>query len=298
MKFARDLISDTAVHQHKLGEFATRSTRSDWATQIENIVRSASPFPISYDVTCTQPTKFTEYCYTEFHSGVWLSTQSMEINTRMINDAAMEDAPYNLTEFVQGIEDKYVLDTSVVSPKRISRVCFLPGHNMLDVASVEIISRIAHEEDDVYFKPHPITNDESMAFIGSRVGWNRVIPKDVSGNMLLQQCDEVFTTTASEMAVSGTALGKHVVNVSNFFTESAGTYYPISRVLFQAHQKYGITIAQQQLSNVINCKWSGFVFPWQTDVEERINNFYTKSLEYRERYRSLSSPIKHNEVKR
>ena len=54
--------------------------------------------------------------------------------------------------------------------------------------------------------------------------------------------------------------------------------------------KESVKAAQKALSNMINCKWSGLIFPWQDDVEERLKAFYDKSIEMKNMYRSLASP--------
>lgn len=288
MKFSKELMSSPEVQHNKIGNFATRSTRNVWAEKQETLVRELCPHPISYDVSQGQGLNFSEYTYTELLGGIWTATQSSEVNCRLMQEAANYTETSSVNSLKSIVNDKYNLSPD---PKfqQVKKVCFLPGHNLLEVASTELISRLAHEEDDVYFKPHPITNDEALKLIASRVGWHRLIPKDVSGNYLLQNCDEVYTTTASEMAISGTILGKKVYNISNFFNEGSGAYLPISRVLFKKH-KQSVEAAQQALLNIINCPWSGIIIPQHTDIEARLKTFYSKSQEFRGFYKPLASP--------
>lgn len=290
MRFANEKMTDSKVQQDKLGNFAKRSTRNKWAESIEEDVRSAAPFPISYDVNYTQGTGFTEYTYTEICGGMWVATQSLELNTRLMDFASKEKAKVNyLDDFKSLLSDKYILNSSI-DISELKRVCFLPGHNLLDVASIEIISKLAHENDDIYFKPHPITNDEAISLVARRVGWNKIIHKDISGFHLLANCDEVYTSSASEMCITGTLLNKKVYNVSNFFNEGAGTYYPISRILFRAHEREGLEGAREKLNNIIACEWTGLIFPFHSNLKERIEKYYDKSLELRELYKPLAAP--------
>lgn len=286
MKFHNELMRDPKTQQKKIGDFATRSTRNVWAESIEHAVRSAAPFPITYDVSAVQPTNFSEYAYTELSGGMWVTTQSLEINARLIDLASREMTQETIEPLVASLEDKYVLE----APEKCYRkVCFLPGHNMLEVASVELIARLAHEDEEVVFKLHPITNNEATEIIRKRVGWHRIVDRKISGMALLRGCEEVYTSSASEMAITGTALGKRVFNISNFFNEGTGAYHPISRVLFAAH-KTGVKDAQQALANILNAPWSGLLFPWQTDVEARLTRYFEKSLDLRERYKPLAAP--------
>ena len=287
MKFHNELMSSADTQKKKIGDFAVRSERNLWAETIEATVRECAPFPITYDVSAVQSTNFSEYNYTELAGGMWIATQSLELNARLIDFASQIQTDKNLDQFAGSLQDKYVLQdpTGAVFQK----VCFLPGHNMLDVASIETIARLAHEDEAVMFKLHPITNMEATDMIRKRVGWHRIIDRKVSGMALLRNCEEVYTSTASEMAITGTALGKKVFNISNFFNEGTGAYHVISRILFKAHRE-SVAAAQQKLINIIECPWSGLMFPWHTDVQARIADFYAKSLELRELYKPLASP--------
>lgn len=288
-KFANDRMANQATHTKRIGNDIKRSSRNHWAENLENLVRNSCPFPISYDVSQTQSTAFTEYTYTELAGGMWVTTQSLEVNCRLFELASKTPTDQDLSEFALSLSDKYNLGTVPDKFAGAKRVCFLPGHNMLDVASVELIARITHEEEDVVFKPHPITNDDAIRLVGRRVGWNRLVPREASGHKMLVDCEEVFTTTASEIAITATALGKKVVNISNFFNEGSGAYHAISRILFRAH-KHSVELAMQELANIVHCEWSGLLFPWQNDINNRLNSFYEKSLELRDMYRVLASP--------
>lgn len=295
MKFANQRMGDPKVQFEKLGNMVVRSDRNNWAEKIESIIREPAPFPISYDVSATQTNNFSEYTYTEFLNGLSVSTQCKEINARLYDFASkIEAKDDSIIDIIRDqLADKYNLEDIDKKWQGIKKVVFLPGHNMLDIASVDILSRLAHEEDDVYFKPHPVTIDEIEGLIAKKVGWNKMIPKNVSGFKLLLNCDEVYCTSASEMAISGTILGKKVINVSTYLNEGAGAYHALSRLLFIAHRKYGIEEAQRILNNVLSCEWTGHIFPHQSDdeVRYRVKKFYDKSLELRDLYKPLAAPF-------
>lgn len=287
MKFSNDLMSNTKTQYDKLGDFAKRSGRNTWAETQENLVRSLCPYPITYDVNQGQPNNFSEFTYTEFLNGIWVCTQSLEINCRIFEDASKYDGPRQITDLSQIVQDKYdqIKDDSI----SYDRVVFLPGHNRLDVASSELISRMAFEEDDVVYKLHPITNDEATKMIAGRVGWHKILSRELSANSVMKNCKEVFTTSASEMSISGTILGKKVINISNFFNEGSGAYYPISRILFKKH-KESVEAAREALINIINCPWSGIILPLHEDVENRLKQYYDTSLKYREIFKPIAGP--------
>jgi hypothetical protein len=281
-----ELMSNPETQRKKLGEHVTRGPRNAWAESIETKVRALSPFPITYDVSAVQPTNFSEYAYTELAGGMWITTQSLEINARLLHYAAQQDSVSDtLDRFAAILQDKYVLDKPETTYKK---VCFLPGSNALDVVSIETVARLVHEEEDVMFKLHPLTNDDAINSIRKRVGWNRMLSRELSGMELLRRCDVVYTSSASEMAITGTALGKKVVNISNFMHEGSGAYHAISRLLFIAHRD-SVATAQRVLVNVIDCPWSGTLFPWHM-TDARIAEYFDKTLKLRDMYRPLAAP--------
>jgi len=298
MKFAKQLMSDQTAQTEKLGALVTRSMRNSWAESVEPLIRKHSPYPISYDVQSLNgmltDLKFSEYTYTEFLGGVWVHTQCQEINCRLLQAASETSHPSLLPQQLHSVlgeelGDKYLLNGDLGEWTRARRIVFMPGHNLLNVASEEIISRLIFEHDDIYIKLHPLTLEDIVENIAKRYGWNKIIPRELSGFKLLQQCDEVYTTSASEMAFSGVLLGKSVYNVSNFIWEGYGGYLPLFRLMF----KHSDLIKNQAIiHNLIQCPWSGLIFPHQQDVEERVMQYYQKTLELRNFFKPLSPPFR------
>jgi len=287
------LMSDKETFKTKIGPFAKRSERNAWATSIEPIVREKAPFPASYDVSSMQSTAFGEFTYTEFSAGgMYISTQSKEINARLIDFASKHDSgklgEEMIQKFIQALSDKYVLKQTPEKYLGVEHVIFLPGHNLLDLADINLVQRLCQEEDDIWVKPHPLTEPNIVNQIAQKVGWNRIIPKDVSGQTIMNNCKTVYTTTASEFCITGAALGKRVYNISRFECEGAGVYQPFCRVITIAQKRQGIEEAKRILGNILACPWSGVVFEFQEDFENRIDMYFAKALELRELYRPLS----------
>jgi len=295
-RLANQLMTDEKTFSAtKIGPYAKRSSRNNWAASQEQLLRSKCPplYYTSYDVSANQPNNFSEYTYTEFPgAGLYASTQSREINCRIIDFASKEDSgkagEEALADFTAAFSDKYVMEEVEDQYKNLDHIIFMPGHNLLDLADIDYVLRLINETDDVYLKPHPLTSNDAIHGIAGRVGWNKVIPKYVSGAKLLENCTNVYTTTASEFSITGAALGKHVHNISRYQAEGAGVYQPFSRIITIAQRQYGIQEAQRLLGNILACKWSGLFFEFQDDVEERMDAYYSKSLELRELYRPLS----------
>jgi hypothetical protein len=273
-------MDDKETQGEKIGDLAVRSNRSEWAESLETNFRSKAPFPASYDIECRQTTNFSEFSYTELLNGFWGISQSPEINCRVIQEASTIHNDQNFDHILNSIQDKY--EQVNINPNiHYDKVCFLPGSNKLDAVDISLIKRLVYEEDNIFFKLHPITVTPAINMIKSVVGLSRIIPGDVSAAQIIKNTSEVYTTSCSEMVLTATILGKKLFNISKFEEEGTGAYFPISRILYLEHKRNGIQAAQQKLLNIFNCSFSGTFFPWQSDIDERIEAFFKTTLNYR-----------------
>lgn len=276
-------MSSQDTHKDRLGGQITRSNRNAWAEKLEPIIRSMSPFPITYDVCSTQPTNFSEYTYTEFAGGVYVATQSVEINARIMKEAAATECDTDsvAAEWEAIIQDKYELEDAPGDFPET--VIFMPANNCLELISYETLSRVSHENDQVRVKPHPLIDPEANKTIASKVGWNKMIPPKSSGMQYLKNAKEIYAASCSELSILGALLGKKVHNIGVFFHEAEGAYYPMTRAMF---------LSEDQRDTVLRmaaCEFSGLIFPWHTEdqVKDRLEKFFAKSLELRE----IHSPL-------
>lgn len=279
-------FSDRRISSNDTDLNLKRTERNNWGKTIEDDIIMMSPYPITYDVNCTQPANFSEYTYTEFISGVFIKTQSKEINCRIMDLA--KDIPAK-KDHLENIRNSYMdkYESQNINSKRLegADVCFFVGHNLFDIMNREMIAREAFENENFFVKLHPLTNDEYAGKIAGDVGWNKIIPQEISAKDILLNCNKVFTSTASELCTIATAFDKEVINVSSFFNESVGTYYSINKLLHRSNDP------QQTLNNLIDCEFSGILFPWmgEEEIKRRILAFYQKTLELREIYKPLAT---------
>lgn len=292
-RLAENKMSDRFHERKKIGPYAVRSMRNQWAADNEDLVRSLSPWPITYDVSSVQGTNFSEFTYTEFAGGgIWVTTQSREVNCRLIDFASKIDSGKEGEElfekFVASFSDKYELEELDEKYKDIKSAVFLPGHNLLDLVDTIALEKLLFEEDDVKVKPHPLTHADALKMVSKKCGWQKVLPKNVSGAKLLEQCDTVYSTTASEMIITGAALGKTVYDISLWNSSGAGVYQPFHRIVTYIQKREGKEAAKKAIANILACPWSGVVFEFMPDYEERLKLYFDKALELRELYRPLS----------
>lgn len=292
-RWASNRMADRTNERIKIGPYATRSTRNDWAQETEEVVRNLCPWPITYDVGSLQFTDFCEFTYTEFAGGgIWVTTQSREINCRLLDFASKVESGKKGEElfdkFVKSFSDKYDLEELSDEYSDSKHIVFLPGHNLLDLVDTTELERLLSVEQDIMVKPHPLTNLESIKMVSMKCGWHRVFPKNISGVKLLQNCDTVYSTTASEMIITGACLGKTVYDISRWDSAGAGVYQPIHRIITYLQKREGKEAAKKAIANILACPWSGIIFDFMDDYQDRLKQYYDKALELRELYRPLS----------
>lgn len=262
-----------------------RSTRNLWAEKYEDLVRNIAPFPISYDVDCTQGLDWSEFTYTEYVGGMLIKSQNIETNTRLFLAASEVEAKKdNLEEMRKLCVDKYDLKNFEKAPI-IKDIGFMVGHNMFDLVSSEIVSRIAFENDDFKLKLHPLTNKEYAGKIAHFIGWDKIIMANYSGVELLRNCETAYVHSATEMCSMAVALGKKIVNIGNFFNEAGGVYYGINKLLFKSEDP------QKTLNNIIDCEFSGIIMPFmqEDEIKYRMEKYFEKALEIRKMFKPIAS---------
>lgn len=272
-----------------------RSKRNDWGKTVEDLLYKYAPKPISYDVDGPQGTGFTEYTYTEFLGGVYIKTQSVEIDCRIFEDAAkVPGEKDHLIELDKNLVDKYELSNLPLKKEDFPKdVAFFVGQNMLDLVSREIVARQVFENPDFKVKLHPLTDEPIIEKIASLVGWDKIISPKISGMQCLLNCETAYVTTATELTATAVCKDKEIVNCSNFFNESIGAYYPLNKLLFAEPTKEG---RKTIINNIIDYRGSGLIFSWMTDIEERIKAYFENSLHYREHFRPKASPCEMKKI--
>ena len=279
-------LDDAATSRAMLGQRATRARDTARFTALEYMIRELAPFPPSYDVSAGQDTGFAEWRYTDLLGGIYLSTQSTEINCRIMALAAVnrQRRPYALCRRLRAQpEDKYHLQDL---PRPPARVVLLPGSNQLSwMVSREALSRLMFEHEEVMIKPHPLTTEADLRALGLHYGLDRILPRDASGVACVLAAGQLWHTTSSELGLLAMAHGKRVSNISDFRREAGGAFYPIYRHLWRRDD------AAQALDELAAWEASGLLFLDMDDLEARIRAHYRLAMQLRAELRPLAAPF-------
>lgn len=272
----------------KEGELGLKRTnRNNWIEQHEDTFMSLAPYPISYDVGATQKTNFSEFTYTEYLGGIYLKTQSQEINMRIINAASKIKADKDYLSLIE-LDNKYIQDDLNINDLPIipKKVAFFTGDNLIQMVSKEQVARLAFYNDDFAVKFHPLTSEKTVEDFAKIIGWNRIIPPAVSAKPFIDNAEDIYATTATELAAVAVIKNKNLFDITDFFLQHLGAYIAINTLLFRETSKQK---RYELLNNIVACKWSGIIMPFQDDYFERATAFYKKSLEFRDIYKPLTN---------
>lgn len=266
-----------------LGEFHDlRKPHLEDLREVEVMVRQRAPLPTTYDVNRNQPQWFQEFTHTECLGGLLVTPQSGEAAARMVQIGVDERSSLDRdpTEWIMdrlertGTLDKYRLQG--VSMPDVERVVFTPGSNLFTtMVSREILTRAMWEDDDLFIKPHPMTNEGNMRMLCREFGYHRIIPPMESGWEYLRKATVVYATSSTELALYAVLLGKEVRNISNFFHETMGVYHPLFRLRDRG-----------ELVAALSSPYSGFIIPG--DDPNRVDEYFRRAMELRRTLRPLT----------
>ncbi|MDE2925827.1 MAG: hypothetical protein OXT71_05455 [Acidobacteriota bacterium] len=260
---------------------------ADRLERLEKVLRETMrPDVPTFDVNSVQGADFAEWTYTEGLGFLLVSTQSVEINARLIDEAAAWPGTPEVDyagQMASSLTDKWRLDAGN-GLSTGSKVFFPPGGNFGWIVNTDNVLRAFGLDPAWLLKPHPVTSDDDVREAKRTFGVMRILHRDTSGMRALRSAEVVGYTTASEMGLVAMAAGKPVVDFTKFEFEHRGRYYPFYRAIRQSPED-----PRAVLNRILNCPWSGAVH-LDMDNEEagkRFRLYKEKSLELRASFRPL-----------
>lgn len=250
---------------------------------IEQMVRSMAPLPISYDVARLQPPYFSEFTYTEMLGNMYICPQSSEITARLVLESLKDESQYtfNVIDHIEA-RDKYELNE--VDGPTYKRVAFLPGSNIFnDAVSRDLLHRAMADFEDLVIKPHPLTNPDHIRWYSGTFGAHRILDPMESGWYYLKHAEEVFVTTTTEMGLYATLDAKPIHNVTRFEYEARGAYNAFYRPLWNVDTNEAQTLLRRSLNSPL----SGFFHKCDPQLEMKIKKYYELAMLWREFYKPL-----------
>lgn len=138
-------------------------------------------------------------------------------------------------------------------------------------------------EDDVFFKPHPLTTHQLVGELKDMFGEDMVLERDADMYDYMVHADTVFTSTMSESAVYAAALGKDIEPIDAYQEADRGSFYHINRYLFLSEDP------AEWVNTTLNSYKSGIINPevdekWQEKMRDYLDYMMDKRDKFKDKY--------------
>lgn len=246
---------------------------------------------VAYDVIANELPYFKTLNYTEWAHSFIIHPLQQELRMRQMEDAYKDDCEvkvdfvsYFKNKILDGQSNKYEHIQSAIGEIRgKENLVVLVGSNKLkDRICLNKLRYIKNlHEDDVYFKPHPLTNYQLVGELKDLFGNSTVLDRDADMYAYLVQADTVYTSHMSESAVYAVCLDKQIDPIDVYNKVEQGSYYHINKFLFDSDDP------KEWVNRTLNSYKCGIVNPIiETDWKMKIRMYLEYISELRNKYKN------------
>lgn len=247
---------------------------------------------VSYDVIANELPYFKTLNYTEWAHSFIMHPLQQELRMKQMVDAYNDNAEqtidyvtYFADKIRNGQSNKYAHIQSEVD-KQIKGREFL----VVLVGSNKLKERIClnklrwirdQHEEDVYFKPHPLTTYQLVGELKDLFGNETVLDRDADMYAYLLKADTVYTSHMSESAVYAVALGKTIEPIDVYNKVEQGSYYHINKFMFTSDNP------KEWINRTLNSYKCGIINPIvDSKWKEKIDNYLNYMMNERDKYKN------------
>lgn len=276
-----------------------KSTTLDHLREVEKHFLSSvkrHKITISYDVIANEIPYFKTLNYTEWAHSFIMHPLQQELRMQQMVDAyndnatvAVDYVDFFKSKILKGQSNKYAHIASEVG-KEDGKV-FKPVLVVL-VGSNKLKERIClnklrwikdQHEDDVFFKPHPLTTYQLIGELKDMFGNDTVLDRDADMYSYLIKADTVYTSHMSESAVYAVALGKTIEPIDVYNKVEQGSFYHINKFLFTSENP------SEWVNRALNSPKSGVINPlidsnWKNKIDGYLDYIITERDKYKNKY--------------
>lgn len=244
---------------------------------------------MSYDVIANELPYYKTLNYTEWAHCMIVHPLQQELRMKQMTDAYNDDAEqkvnfvdYFKNRILSGQSNKY----SHIHPDREhaprENLVVLVGSNKLkERICLNKLKWIANKhEDDVYFKPHPLTTYQLVGELKDLFGDDRVLHRDADMYHFLVNAKKIYTSHMTESAVYAISLNKEIDPIDLYHKCEQGSFYHINKFLFNEDNP------QEWVNRTLNSYKCGIFNPEvDTDWKSKIEDYLEYTISVREKYR-------------
>ena len=246
----------------------------------------------AYDVIANELPYFKTFNYTEWAHSFIIHPLQQELRVRQMVDAYKDDAEqkvnyidYFKDRIIKGQSNKYTHITKDEKNKPREHLVVLVGSNKLkERICLNKLKWLRDKyEDDIWFKPHPLTNFSLVGELMDILGENRVLHRDSDMYAFMLDCKVVHNSHLSESLVYAVALGKEVDPVDVYHKAEQGSFYHINKFLFTEDNP------QEWVNRTLNSPKCGIINPevdseWKKKIDDYLEYINTVRNSYKNKY--------------
>ncbi len=247
---------------------------------------------LAYDVIANELPYFKTLNYTEWAHSFIVHPLQQELRIQQMVDAYNDDAEQkcNFVEYfseriTQGQSNKYEHIQSEVDSKIKSRenLVVLVGSNKLKerICLNKLRWIRDYHEDEVYFKPHPLTTYQLIGELKDIFGNESVLDRDADMYAYLLKSNRIYTSHMSESAVYAASLGKPIEPIDVYNKVEQGSFYHINKFLFTSDNP------KEWINRTLNSPKCGiFNNQIDSDWKNKINAYLEYIITERDKYKN------------
>lgn len=246
-----------------------------------------------YDCVADEVPWFRTFSYCEFAGCFMMYPLAPILRNRQIREA-YEDS-YLSVDYIKYLKsrietkssNKYKNRVSTNLPHREHLIIPVGGNKLKETVCINKVKYIVDShKDNVYLKPHPLTEHRLVGELKDILGDDVVLDRDVDVYELLPEAKVVHTSHRSESIVYATALGKEIDCIDTYQKANEGSFFHVADPLFEART---IEDRQRWIQRIFNSYKSGIVNPdldedWQAKIDNYLAYILTMRDEYKNKY--------------
>jgi hypothetical protein len=246
----------------------------------------------AYDVIANELPYFKTFNYTEWAHSFIMHPLQQELRVRQMVDAYNDDATqkvdyisYFKDRIMNGQSNKYTHIIKDEKNKPREHLVVLVGSNKLkERICLNKLRWIRDQyEDDVWFKPHPLTTHALVGELKDLLGENRILHRDADMYEFMLESKIVHNSHLSESLVYAIALDKEVDPIDVYQKAEQGSFYHINKFLFTEQNP------KEWVNRTLNSPKCGIINPevdteWKKKIDDYLEYINTVRNSYKNRY--------------
>lgn len=250
-------------------------------------------FEIAYDVIANEAPYFNTLNYTEWAHSFIMHPLCQELRVQQMLDAHGDNAEvtcdyieYFKNRIISGLSNKYTHINKVAdeAPVRDNLVVLVGSNKLKDRVCLNKLKWIkTTHDDDVYFKPHPLTTYTLIGELQDMFGKDTILDRDTDMYYYLSKSKQVFTSHMSESAIYAVSLGIPIEPIDVYQKIDQGSFYHINKYLFSEGNP------QAWVNRTLNSYKCGIVNPevdpnWRPKIDAYLSYISELRNKYKNKY--------------